>query len=159
MESQETLSVYRKRKNKVLVKKLCLRLPIKVLHHTSILLDNLISHIKMLCSPIYSVIAIYLLHSLLLTRRFVTHPEYKASLFVRSKHIDDLYSLMTQLRISCQQLGQAQMKQTSHSQINVSASLCLHRNAVERLQGKLQLQDLEAGNPISCTAAFTISLP
>lgn len=61
------------------------------------------------------------IHSLLLTHRFVTHPEHKASFFVRSKHIDDLYSLMTQLRISCQQLGQAQIKQTSHSQINVSA--------------------------------------
>lgn len=110
-------------------------------------------------SNLFSYCHLFAIHSLLLTRRFVTHPEYKASLFVRSKHIDDLYSLMTQLRISCQQLEQAQMKQTSHSQINVSASLCLHRNAVQRLQGKLQLQELEAGNPISCTAAFTISLP
>jgi len=65
---------------------------------------------------------------------------------------------MTQLRILCQQLGQAQIKQTSHSQINVSASLCLHCNAVERPQGKLQLQDLEARHSISYMAEFTISL-
>lgn len=110
-------------------------------------------------SNLFIYCPLFAIHSLLLTHRFVTHPEYKASLFLRSKHIDDLYSLMTQLRILCRQLGQAQIKQTSHSQINVSASLCLHRNAVERLQGKLQLQDPEAGNPISCTAAFTISLP
>lgn len=79
----------------------------------------------------------------------MTHPEHKASLFVRSKYIDDLYSLMTQLRISCQQLRQVQIKQTSHSQRNASAFVCLHCNAVQRLQGKWKLQDLEACTTVS----------
>lgn len=98
------------------------------------------------------------IYSFLLTHKFVTHPEHKASLFVRSKHIDDLYSLMTQLRISCQQLGQAQIKQTSHFQISISASVCLHHNAVQGPQGKLKLQDLETGNPVSYMVEFTINL-
>lgn len=98
------------------------------------------------------------IYSFLLTHKFVTHPEHKASLFVRSKHIDDLYSLMTQLRISCQQLGQAQIKQTSHFQINISASVCLHHNTVQGPRGKPKLQDLEAGNPVSYMVEFTINM-
>lgn len=89
------------------------------------------------------------IHSFLLSHKFMTHPEHKASLFVRSKYIDDLYSLMTQLRISCQQLRQVQIKQTSHSQRNASAFVRLHCNAVQRLQGKWKLQDLEACTTVS----------
>lgn len=98
------------------------------------------------------------IHSFLLGHKFMTHPEHKASLFVRSKYIDDLYSLMTQLRISCQQLRQVQIKQTSHSQRNASAFACLHCNAVQRPQGKWKLQDLEARTTVSFMVEFTTNL-